>query len=249
MKFEDAYCEFNRRIMPIHEVTSIYARNAASFSDNYKNSFWCPECRIAQLSYNNAATPYFCTYPNASHADNCSLRQDEMGAKQAKSFVDSKDNLKLLTRQLNSLFHLLLSEAGTTEGGAIPSNSSVQKQPALSACAVSTTNRRFPRKRIDAKFREQDIDCYKFFYGDVNLTWEKSVAGKGYKILLRSIKTNEFLCRIYVTDNVYRHISDSYKSTEPFNCKIVFLACMQKAQKNYLKTSLQWSDYLVIHRI
>lgn len=248
MKFEDAYCKFEHRIMPIHEVTFIYAKDPTNFSCNYKNSFWCPECRIAQLAYNNAATPYFCTYPNVSHADGCSLRQDEMGSRQAKSFVDNANNREILTRQLDSLLHLLLSE-NAAESKRILSYSATRKPTVPLARAVTAAGRRFPHKRIDTPFREQDIDCYKFFYGDVNLTWEKSNTGCGYKILLRNIKTDKFLCRINVTANVYPHIPNSYKSLTPFNCKIVFLACMQKTPNNYLRTSLRWSEYIAIHRI
>lgn len=248
MKFEDAYCEFEHCVMPIHKVSFMYNIDAANFSNNYKNSFWCPECRIAQLSYHNAATPYFSTYPNSSHAGNCSLQQDEMSASDIKAFVGNNKNREKIMRQMDSLMHLLLSETETTKSN-VQSFNPFPKQAIPVTHIKVTATRRFPRKRIDAPFRNEDFNCYKFFYGDVILTWEKNNACGGYKIILRSLETKKFLCRINITDRVYSYIHDDFKLSKPFACKIVFLACMQKTKKNYLKTSLRESNYLNIHKI
>lgn len=114
--------------------------------------------------------------------------------------------------------------------------------------SVEKQRKQLPRKRIDTSFREEDYLCFKFFYGDVLAEWEKDEKYNMYRLLLRGVRDHRFICRINVSEKVFSHIPMDMKIKGAFNCKIVFLAAMEK-YKNYMKCSLRWSDYLHIKPI
>lgn len=108
--------------------------------------------------------------------------------------------------------------------------------------------KRFPRKRIDTIFREEDFDCNKFFYGDVLMNWEEAEReNKHYfKLLLRHPITHKMLCVISVSDKVYKYIPSEHVFNGERSGKIVFLASLKKTAKWYYRTWLLWSAYLKI---
>lgn len=250
MKFEDAYCTYENRIITIDGATRIFGKNAETFANFYRDGFWCPECRAARLVYHNAATPYFSTYPRAAHDADCSMRQDVMDKKQVESFVEATENKEQLIRQIKSIMQILLFETATAKDTyQYRPTHSIKETSSAQTCGLTETHgKQVPRKRIDTNFREEDFMCFKFFYGDVFAAWEKDDEYNKYRLILRGIHDHKFICRIGVSYKVYAHLPKEIKIKEPFNCKIVFLASMEK-KKNYMKCSLRWSDYLHIYRI
>lgn len=247
MKFEDAFCDRVNRVISIQQAKSKFEKNAEEFAEDFKNNLWCPECRKAQLSFKNASTPYFSTYPNAHHADDCSLKQGELTSGETKQFLEDNKNKSKIVRQVQSLLQVLLQEqpVGSAPKSKRKSHSTVAPQKLEKD--LNGQGKRIPRKRIDTPFCDEDFGCYKLFYGNVNLTWEKD-KNAGYNILLRSMGGKKFLCRIRVTDKVFPHIPNDFYSTKAFDCKIVFLAEIRKAEKGYGKAYLEWSEYLTLVR-
>lgn len=80
-KFEEALSTYDNKYYRIDEILKIFLKSPEKFENHYKDSFLCPECHQAPLSFKNAKHPFLSTYPNAKHSDDCVLRQNEMSKK------------------------------------------------------------------------------------------------------------------------------------------------------------------------
>ena len=244
MKFEESYSLAQKRVVLISEIVATFNTDMLAFSEMKKAGFLCPECRTARLSYHNAATPYFSTFPRAAHCMDCSLAQDVMDAQKVNEFVAEAENKEQLVRQINSVMQVLIAENVNDSKSHHHSLPETLKEEKTSKQKSQTyENKRIPRKRIDTELAEDDFGCFKFFYGDVLAQWENDE--NEYRLLLRSTKEERFLCRIRVSPKVYYHISAEGKRFGKFQCKIVFLAQMKKLGK-YPSCKLIWSEYLKI---
>ena len=103
MKFEEAYSIYDNETLSIETIKTIYNQDPRAYIENYKFSFFCPECHLAQLSYINAVVPYFRAYPKAKHHENCDLQQDERSRKAAKIFVENDQNITIIQREMQSV--------------------------------------------------------------------------------------------------------------------------------------------------
>lgn len=247
MKFEEAYCSHAKKTLTIQKVAAVYKFDTEEFVKHYKEGLYCPECKEAKLSYNNAAIPYFKTYPKAKHCENCSLRQEEMGAKEIKEYIDSKEGKERAERNIESLMIRLLDESTDyrIKGKNIKANEESERPNSSTPLTKSNSRKRFPQKRIDTMLSEEDLDIFKLFYGTVNICWECDNRSNDFKLILRNKTNRKFLCKIRVTTSVYSHINPSYKFEGYRECKIVFLASLKKS-KNTVYTSLSWSGFLSI---
>jgi len=246
MKFEEAYLQAENRVMSTTEVALMYQNFPERFSQN-KNSFYCPECRTAPLSFTNSATPYFKTYPKAAHLEWCSLKQAEMSPTETQSYLSKKENKDNLVRQLESIlfsmFKIKNSKPSSTTHSLKYDNEGENQ-----STSITFGKKRFPRKRIDTIIGEQDIGCYKFFYGEIKLKWERVADKQFWKLIISNSSTNRFICRIKITNSVYDYINDDYKFLGTRLCKIAFLAKFKRENESgYLQSPLEWSDYLRIY--
>ena len=91
---------------------------------------------------------------------------------------------------------------------------------------------------------DSDFMCYKMFYGNVNLLWEKYSGG--YKLVLRSMSSHSFICRIYITNIVYSYIDGKLKDSNSYGGRIVFFAKLGKDKCGYNMTRLESSEFLYI---
>ena len=246
MKFEEAYNSFEKRTIPIYEVNELYLKDKTVFINFYKEHFYCPECRIAKLSFVNNSKPYFRTHLSYQHSDNCSLAQQYNHIENAEKLLSEYSNKDTISRQVQNLMNILLDEKIKTNN-EITKHSNKLK---TSSIIISNTNKfntkQLPRKRIDTPFVKDDFNCYKFFYGNVYISWEYNKIYGYHQFIIRSIKDKKFICRIKITDKVLSYIPKHYIPKKSCNCKIVFLSSIQKDKKGYKKTTLQRSDFIAI---
>ncbi len=245
MKFEEAYLQTENCVMSTTEVALMYQSSPEKFSQ-HKNSFYCPECRKAPLSFTNAATPYFKTYPKAAHLEWCSLKQAEMTPIETQSYLSKKENKDNLVRQLEGiLFSMFKIKGGKTAPVTHSPKHDIEGE--TKSTSIAFGKKRFPRKRIDTLIGEQDIGCYKFFYGEIKLKWERVASKQFWKLIIGNSSTNKFICRVKITNSVYDYINDDYKFSGVRLCKIAFLARLKQDESGYLQSTLEWSDYLRIY--
>ncbi|MDD3231722.1 MAG: hypothetical protein PHE09_21310, partial [Oscillospiraceae bacterium] len=109
--------------------------------------------------------------------------------------------------------------------------------------------KRFPHKRIDAPFREEDFNCYKIFYGNVDYCWEPDKQ-KG-KILLYRTNENKLLCKITVSKGVAKYLPEKYKTVKRTSYTVAFVAKFDLNNnqcKSYLTTYLRYSNYFILDK-
>lgn len=251
MKFEEAFSTFDDRCHSIDEICMLYNCDMQNFQKNYKGTFYCPLCRQALLSYNNAVTPYFKSYPDSKHAEDCELRQDEMHPSAAQKFVDDPDNNAMIQRQMQSILSSLFKEEKETTTKK-PNMQNVVTGGISYTTSAPQVTKRLGRKHFDLPLRAEDFDCVKYFFGTAHLVWEKA-ENKGrnyYKILLYHIKERKLLCRILITEKVYEYMMPDYKYPEEYDCKLVFVSkAEEKSGKNYFQTYLSTSKHIQISKI
>ena len=246
MKFEEAFSTYDQITHPIDEISDLFIRDRKSYVEHFQSTFLCPECHIAPLSYNNAETPYFKSYPHASHADDCSLRQDEMSVAKAAELVADQSSNEVIQRQMQSTLSILLS-SNTPTPCEKQKDAHVHRESPVNNFHLHLVSTRFPRKRIDISFRPEDFNCYKLFYGHVFVKWEKDLAKNRFRILLYHVKKEHLVCRISVTDKVYHYVNEQYKFSDERECNVVFLASFPRdSGKAYQSTYLQFSDKIII---
>lgn len=246
-KFEDAYCETSKTLFTINEASHLYITNRELFAIHYQYSLVCPECRKARLAYVNAQPPYFRAYPKSNHDVNCSLQQDVMPPEKVSAYIESIENEAQIDRQMDGLITLLLSASKPTVSlsSAIvsPSNDPQKAQTVLHTTSIKY----LPRKRIDTQIYEDDLGVYKLFYGIVSIRWRTSKSGK-FGIVLSHSKSNFKLCEIWISEAVYAHIPEYYKTPLEYICAISFLATLKRDSNGILYTSLRRSQFLKIEK-
>ncbi len=252
MKFEEAYLKRHHKTISIDNISFLFKTNKTLFVNELKDNLFCPECEQAQLAYNNASTPYLSAYPKSEHAEWCSLKQEEMSPKKALRFIKAKENKDLIIRQIETVI-LILDDLSTATTKTSSKPSAIGKGTRSHFKGYSSASERLSRKRIDLEFRADDFNCYKIFYGTVYIKWEteyrtvKGILEEWHKILMWN-KKRKFICRLDISPRVYLHIPDNYKKMNKTNCKIGFLASFENDGKTYRKTSLTYSDYLIMNK-
>lgn len=246
MKFKDAYCTKLNTLFFIDEITRYYRTDKQFYKDNIEKNLICPECKQAQLAYNNAATPYLSAYPKSEHAEWCSLKQDELDPIQTDTFIRNPKNKEQISRQLESVLTMMLDTVPHASTKAIPKKSKISSSSSELVTPTKQLRKRIARKRIDLPFTEEDFNCYKLFYGSVRLQWEKEDDMEDYKILLRRQNTSDkrLLCRLWISPKVYYYLPIEFKFPKEFNCNIVFLAKIKNKGKTYKDARIKISQYL-----
>lgn len=246
MKFEEAFSTYDSCLHSIEEIANLYSSNPKKFKVNYNLSFVCPECHIAKLSFNNATTPYFKSYPHAIHADNCELKQNEMSWSVAEKFSDNPDNATLIRRQMNSILNSLL-KTNPLSSVALAPKDNTKMSKCTKTIVATTTTKRLPRKRIDLPMNDEDYNRIKYFYGRVSLNWEKDEKNKRYKILLWHREKGKLLCKISVSYTLYGYIPTDFKYPKNYNCNIVFMGTIEKLEgKSYCQGHIRFADRLIV---
>jgi len=242
MKFEEAFCEYENRIMSLNEVKSVYSKSPIEYRLKYNGTFFCPECKKAKLSFKNDSPPYFSTYPNDTHLPGCSMQQPELSANETKMLLNDNKNNELIHRQLTTLASQLIQPVAKSPKKAVVKSIS---KGSVKSINNKSAKKRIPQRRLDLPLTNDDFNKYKMFYGKVNLEWKYDKETSRYIIKLFNPETRRFICLISITDKVYSHIENTFKGNGD-NCYIAFFAEMKKAKKDYNCCTLLRSDFLYI---
>ena len=232
MKFEEAYHIQQRINIPLYDLNNIFINQPNVFENRYRRYLFCPECRQAQLSYNNAKTSYLSAYPRSEHDNDCELAQNVANKTEAerivteyKSNVEIKDNIK---RQIDSTLRLLTAEHINFQNR----NNAPQQQNIMNMQGenMNAHNQavmpRLPRKRIDLPLHDSDYNVYKIFYGNVILKWKpvskESTQKDQNKIKIYIPRTQTLQCSIKITDNYINIYQQNIKTLIIHYVKLFF---------------------------
>ena len=263
VKFEEAFHSETGSLIAIQEIEKIYKLHPKVFAKKYNDNLYCPECRQARLTYVNRVSPYYRTFKQSIHSIDCTLAQDVMDKQVIKTFVENPNNNDQIAHQLDRVIRTCLKNNDFPKG-CLRKTQSISDENSNSVITNTTTrnSNRIPQKRIDnfnpkKSDRSEFLDCYKLFYGIVNIKWEsvKTESDIYYKLLLYSQNAPLLICRIRVSQAVYQWIDPSYRSLQNKVCYVSFLAKFASSYdekptgnitKSYLSTTLLHSNYLRI---
>lgn len=247
MKFKDAFSLTLNRKVTLEEINDWYKNDKNFFENQISGNLLCPKCKKAYLKYNNAKRPYLSCYPQATHSDNCSLKQEEYSKRGIDKLIKSQANNGIIIRQVESVFTNLFK----TNDKANTNHVQIKKEQKENNKSQNQINKkhikRIKRKNINTKITNDDFDTYKIFYGTVNCqkTEHKKKDDIHYYLSL-SDKNNPLIFKIIVSENVYKYLSEEVKMNNNFNCNIALFAKLTN-KKQGAKAVLIHSNFLKIH--
>lgn len=251
MKFEYVFCSRLGENVYLGDVSEWYNFNTTAFLENY-NYLFCPECRQAKITYNNAKTPYFSTHKNCVHKENCYYIQDALTGKATKNFVDDTANDENIKNQMKKALIDFMKEP-SHKNKVLQNNKENESEKQNNVGSKnSKASKALHRKSLNKKFDDDDYDCFKIFYGKFNIEWEyKNENCKTfYNLLLRDLNTNRLMYKIKVTLPVYEHLPKEYKAENQFIGYIVITVSFSNESKsrNYKFSTLFRSNLLLIEK-
>lgn len=252
MKFKEAFSTYDQQIYTVKRAEALRKYRPEVFAEKYKNSFVCPKCKKAPLSFHVAATSYFSTYPKAAHLKGCIFAQKMVAVDSTLKFAKSSHSRRLIQRRLQALIHSTMIHKEVKAVTIADTNDRGTIERIGKKAASGTQSSFIPRKRFDKPFHSEDFGCVKLFYGEARLQWEWQ--GSNYKILLYPVGSEgKLFGKIYVSADVYQSLPDQSKS-KTYLCRAAFMAAVKERQRKtdasaYFEGEIDCAEFLQIEKL
>lgn len=244
-KIDEAYCITTKETITANDLLRIELSNPTRYAIQFQSNLLCPSCRKASVTLVHKARPFFRTFPNAMHSDDCDLAQDEMSREETLSFIHDQPDQEEISRQINRLFGRLLCDAAGEGNYSV--THSVESTPSAAQRQSGRKRKYISQRNITSQLENDDIDIYKLFYGRVKIKWEDDQKGEGKRLLLWDPKKKRMICRIWVNKKVLAHLHPSiYRNTNDLCCVVFLGKLMTVKDRGYYHCVLERSDYLKI---
>lgn len=249
MKFKEAFSTYDQQIYTVKRAETLRKYQPKVFAEKYKNSFVCPKCKKAPLSFHAAATSYFSTYPKAAHSKGCIFAQNMVAVDSALKFTKSRHSRKLIQRRLQALIHSTMLHKEVKAVAIADTNDRGTIERIRKKAAFGTQSSIIPHKRFDKPFHSEDFNCVKLFYGEARLQWERQ--GNEYKILLYPVGSEgKLFGKIYISADVYQSLPYQSKR-KTYLCRAAFMAAVKERQRksdasSYFEGEIDYAEFLQI---
>lgn len=215
MKIDEAFCLTDKKMYTADEFKEKVATLRGINREAYLKFLVCPYCKVPSCEFvkPRASTYYFELNDEQQHRTGCVYGLDEYQQDKIKTDLQMRKTT-YLEQALNMVYNLYLN---------FP-NSIPQEEKVLNI-------RRVPQKRIDTILYREDYGQYKIFYGTMLVESHFSEAEKHY--LLKSQKDNSVICKITITDTVFKFMPMEYKDLSPTEPRFIcFLGYLKKYSPN-----------------
>lgn len=210
---------------------------------------YCPECYEAELGfYPNAKTPHFKTKPSSKHNADCSCNFPVANKKEIVTYCSDPNNQDAIERKLKSCLELL-NKAKTQKN---PTMAILDKENEKShnyyTLGEGEARKSIRRKKISTPFDEsKDYNLPTIFYGKAIVEWDLRNENVKY-LRVKNINTEETICSIKVSNNIYGYIKKEMKFNTRRNVDIAFITTMVK-DKYFNNCSIRYSTELIMSNI
>lgn len=249
--------------IPLEELNQIKKNNSVLFEKEYAGRLYCPECQCPQLSLvknNNTGDYYLRGYKNQEHKELCPKGFDEVNHTCFDKLLSDDCSIEFINNKLQKLIDKLCNKLTGKE--------------LLKALLVKTEDKkclqnditddeikkranvfRLPIKSITAPFDDNDYDCYKLFYGNVDILLKEKIYKDErpfyiLKILKKGI--NYTLCSLAMSKYVGKYVMKRNNipvDRKISNVYIAFASSIKNNDNHYKKGNIKHSEYCVIARI
>lgn len=252
-KFKGAYCKFLNDYLSIDEIIEIETRDKDFFNKNIRQNLYCPECKLAQLSIVHSDSEFLRAYAKSVHEDDCSLSQDLVSNSAFIKIIEEDNNNEFISGKLNDFaeFIFLPKHKNQTTNPLLVSISNNDENTNVNS-AFNTKIKKvkyIPRQKISNGVLIEDLDVYKFFYGELYLMWYKNKNNDNVrKILAFPLNHNQkSVFSITMSSRVgdYVQIMLPLKYNKLQRVKVVFLSSLNK-NNNYYNFHIKHSSHFII---
>lgn len=246
LKFYGAYCKCNNKVLSIKEILDLP-------NSDYKNNLFCPFCKQAKLSLiNTNKIIYLRTYKKQEHAEYCTLAQDNIDNKVLTEYLLDNSKREEVIDKLNKFAQDIFNKPHMAIE-AISASIDIKEENILSSGINNnkTVNKKYiPRQNITNGFLVQELGIYKFYYGELYLSWYgPSFKNKGgyRKILAFTLhNTKNSIFSITMSSSVSEYLKEKlpYNDYTIQKVKFAIVAELQIYNNRY-RFSIPHSSYLV----
>ena len=243
MKYEEAYCDVDKRSYTPEQVVDIRNTDVERYAQKIERHLLCPGCHLVPLSFVNTNRPHFRGYPYADHDTDCLNGKKEMDPAEVKKLHETPLGEQQIKEQMARLVIQFLRNNETT---LAPGEQEVMRKKKREIADIyrSTkwqSDKVVPQKRIDRPLDEDDYNTEKLFHGRIKLTWEDMKDSSRKKLLMWDLKSNRLICRLHISDKVYGHLPQQYKQMKNRNVFIVFMTALTRKET---KSSWSWGNLM-----
>lgn len=252
MKYEEAYCSAENKTLTLDEIAYIFANDTERYACKLEGNLFCPGCRKVPLAFVNAKRPHFRGYPNVDHENGCIHTKDEMNPSEVKNLLDSPAGETEILHQMDRLLiQFLRNNSGCIGSDSILHPGKITDDDNTLRSKRWKSNKVIPRKQINAPFTEDDYGVEKIFYGQGHIKWEAARTGDRQKLLVWGITTGRLICRLGLTNNVYKHLPQRYTQEQEYDAFVVFMTSLKKqdSEKSWSQGNLRKSFFLCINKL
>ena len=239
----------------LEDAISKKEEDKQKFRQKYQDHLFCPECHIPQLTLVNLdGHYYFRGYPNQMHAPTCSKAFESISTETLQAFAALNDaNQDFLLQRLQRFVHSLMRRANNA---AHPLLLQLQNNQ-ITLNDIEPANicnrqliRRIPTKSITAPIHAEDLDCYKLFYGNVDIQYLKK-ENQDYSFFVLEFlrrRDSSLICSLSFSQRVAAHLETDYGlnlNQRLTNQYVAFFSVM-KQNNRYLNARLPHSKLFYI---
>lgn len=235
--FDECYFSMENRIEYLDNIID-YVKNNKEDLGKYKDCIFCPECKIAELSYVHQTTKrraFLRRKPSTQHKQNCSYNFEYSSSKFSNQYYEKLDSNQIEDKMNSAMRELFKNEDGLDRKNFIGNNTNYEENPFVQKIEISgeKTKKSLRRKNLE-KYLDKEIEGQlHLFYGEVKITvFEKEYKKENgeYKIYFLNLfclnKKGEWTKRI----SIYRGgIKDTIIADKIY--KIVAVGTMDFSQR------------------
>ncbi|WP_427705719.1 hypothetical protein [Staphylococcus parequorum] len=210
--FEEFFYNVDNETVDIEELNTYIEKNNRNIN-KYRGKMFCPECKVAKLTYVSKTTTrraHLKKIPSANHYENCTYNYEYANQKLLIKYIESL-NYNQVQDKLNAIMNMLFNNKDNEN---IENNAYIKKNnkffnPNLISDITKKQRdlKAIRRKKLQGWIdKSYEADLY-LFYGEAKLSVEEKISknNKNYKFYILTIFTKDKVGEWKFRATVYRH--------------------------------------------
>ncbi|MBR3044630.1 MAG: hypothetical protein IKI45_09120 [Oscillospiraceae bacterium] len=241
-------------LLKLEDAIVLAKKDDQEFQKKYHDRLYCPECHEPKLTFvSNNGKYYFRGFPQHIHTPICSKGFDPISTTSFQTFaLDTTNHDFLLQRLQRFVFRKLQRNNNNTHPLLLQIQNDRISHDDVQPATIRNRQliRRIPTKSITAPFHDEDLACYKLFYGSVNIQYSK-IEKQDYsffKLDLLRRSDSSVICSLSFSQGVATHLESDYGLVlnQRLNNQYVAFFSVMKQNNQYLNARLSHSKLFYI---
>lgn len=173
--FDECYFSVENRTEYLDDIID-YVKNNRNDLGKYKNYIFCPECKIAELSYVHQTSQrraFLRRKPNSHHSQNCSYNFEYSSSEFSKQYYEELNSNQIQDKMNSAMRVLFKNEDGLDRKNSIVNNTNNEENPFILKIENNGNQikKSLRRKNLGKYLDKEEIEGQlHLFYGEVKLS-------------------------------------------------------------------------------